>query len=586
MKCSDFIVKFLKKNGIDVVFDMAGGMIAHIEDSVSKESEIRCVTVRHEQAAGFAAEGYSRIKENFGVAMATSGPGATNLITAIGNCYFDSTPVLFITGQVNTAEIKKNKYIRQNGFQETDIVSIVKPITKYAYLILDPTLILFELEKALFVMRDRRYGPVLLDIPFNIQNSDISVNKLKRFVGSKEHKALLQVDNKKISKSDICSKLDKLIKDSKAPIIIVGNGISLSNTKNELLKFSKANNIPLVCSLLGLDSVDSKNDYSLGFIGTYGNRTGNIVLANSDLVIALGSRLDLRQTADLKLFSRNKKIVHVDIDKYSAKFNDNKNIFINLDLKSFFSFTKDIKNDKKEGWFEFIRLIKDNFKRQSNNNEKYLDPNIFYEKFSEIAPDNSIVTADVGQNQMWLAQSWKVKDGQKLLFSGGMGAMGFSLPAAIGAYLADSDKNVFSFSGDGGFQINIQELETIKNNNIPIKIFVLNNYSLGMIREFQDQYFNSNYQSTVIGYSCPDICKIAAAYGIKYYKIDTMDQKDGILDSVIREKQPVIIEIILDSNSELHPKVVYGQSLDNQIPYLDKNKLLFLNNLKKQYLNV
>lgn len=581
MKCSDFIAEFLKSHGIGTVFDFTGGMITNLEDSISRLGGIVCLPARHEQAAGFAAEGYSLISKNFGVAISTSGPGATNMVTAIGSCYFDSTASLYITGQVNSKELRENENIRQNGFQELDIVGMVKGITKYAKLIQDPNEILYELEKSLFFMKEGRPGPVLLDMPFNVQSAEIDPRTLKSFINSSEHKKILE------DRSVVSLKVDELsllLKNSKSPIVLFGNGIRVSQTKNKLKSFLDKNNLPSVSSLLGLGEVSfSQNNY-LGFIGTYGNRVANIVLANADLIIVLGSRLDLRQTGNPSLFANKSNIFHVDIDIFSKKETFNNYSFVNSDLSSFFDSVDTLETSVKEKWAEFIKLVKNNFKDEYLDDSEFCTPNLFFEYFSELVPANSVITADVGQNQMWLAQSWRVKDGQSLLFSGGMGAMGFSLPVSIGAYCANKSNKIFSFMGDGGLQINIQELETIKHNNLPVKILVFNNHSLGMVREFQDQYFNKNYQSTVIGYSCPDLKKVSEVYGFKYFKINRADSLD-VYQEIIDFDEPVIVEIITNPQSTLRPKVVYGESIENQAPFLSEEKKKALQKLKKKLLD-
>lgn len=568
MKCSDFIAKFLKNKGIKTVFDYTGGMIANLEDSISRLQGIDCLPMRHEQAAGFAAEGYARSSHNFGVAISTSGPGATNLITAIGSCYFDSIPALFITGQVNTKELKRSKNIRQSGFQELDIVEMVSSVTKYAKLVLEPNDILYELEKAEYRMKNERPGPVLLDIPFNVQSSEIDTSTLRKFIGSAEHKNLINDTVKDLS--DFSAVAD-LLKQSRAPIVLFGNGIKTSRTKNKLKKFLDQNNIPSVSSLLGLGELASSQKNYLGFIGTYGTRYANIALASSDLIIALGSRMDLRQTGNPNLFANKTKIIHVDIDKFSIKNEFSDYIFINANLNDFFDNLSDIDIPSKSKWLDFIGSIKEIVGNESINESEPCNPNLFFEFFSEMLPENATVVADVGQNQMWLAQSWKIKDGQTLMFSGGMGAMGFSLPATVGAYCANKDPHVYAFMGDGGFQINIQELETISHNKLPIKVVVLNNKSLGMVREFQGQYFNKNYQSTVVGYSCPDLEKIANAYSLKYFKIDKSNNIEAFRE-IINFTGPAIIEVELNREATLQPKVVYGESIENQAPFLSDKK--------------
>lgn len=582
MKCSDFIAQFLKEKGISHVFDYTGGMIVNLEDSISRLEGIDCVPVRHEQAAGFAAEGYARAGKNFGVAIATSGPGATNMITSMGSCYFDSVPVLYITGQVNSNDLKKNSRIRQNGFQELDIVEVVKTITKYAKQVLDPKEVLYELEKSLLLMKEGRPGPVLLDLPFNVQTADIDPDGLRSFFDSSEHREFLE-RSQNITTSEL--DLVTLLQRAKSPVILCGNGIKISGTGNDLLRFSERSNLPVVTSLLGLGNLYDNHKNYVGFIGTYGNRAANIILANSDLVLVLGSRLDLRQTGNQTLFDNGKKIIHVDVDEYSMKDNFKDYSFMRLDLRSFFTKYSGMTVPAKEGWHGFVDRVKAEFREDREFAAgKYCTPNVFYEKFSSEAPETSVVIADVGQNQMWLAQSWQVKKGQELLFSGGMGAMGFSLPASIGAFFSGKTRPVYAFMGDGGFQMNIQELETIKLNKLPIRIIVLNNGSLGMVREFQDEYFNKNYQSTVIGYSCPDIEKIADAYGIRYLRLSSDDEIGNASIELASSQEPVILEVLLHGKTSLRPKVVYGESIENQIPFLSDVKRAMLSKLKEDLL--
>ncbi len=577
---SELIVDFLVEKKITRVFDLSGGMIAFLEDAISKRKGIECVPMHHEQAAGFAAEGYARVGQNFGVAIATSGPGATNLITAIGSCYFDSTPTMFIVGQVHTENLKKKESVRQEGFQETDIVGVVKTITKYAVLVRDPNLVMYELEKAYYIMKRGRMGSVVVDIPINIQRTAANPNTMKHFFGSKEHAKMQREDEKFLN--PISSKkiniLENLLKKSKAPLVLVGNGIRLSNTHKELSQFVLNNNLPVVSSLMGIDSYQHPKLY-VGYIGSNGNRHANIAFANSDLIIALGTRLDIRQTGDAKFFNPRATIVHVDIDESSINYAIKSKLSFETDLKTFFKAVKHIKTPPNDPWFNFIKAVQKKFERPLVY-EKNVDPNTFLHELSLAAPKSASVVVDVGQNQMWCAQSWKLKIGQRVLFSGGMGAMGFALPAAVGAWFANTKADSIVISGDGGIQINIQELETASRNNIPMKLFVMNNKSLGMVREFQDLYFNKNHQSTVTGYGYPDFKKLADAYNFDYVLISRIQENDPIFSEIISRKKPVLVEVDIDVNAQLQPKVVYGHALDDQAPYLDEEQKAYLENLK------
>jgi acetolactate synthase-1/2/3 large subunit len=584
--CADLIVDFLVEKKTTHVFDLSGGMIAFLEDAISKRSGITCVPMHHEQAAGFAAEGYGRTSQNFGVAIATSGPGATNLITAIGSCYFDSTPAMFILGQVHTDNLKKNENVRQEGFQETDIVSVVKTLTKYAVMVCNPEDVMYELEKAYYVMKRGRSGSVVIDIPINLQRTMIDTETIKHFFGSKEHKSLENEDKKytkKISPSKIIS-LEKLLKKSKAPLVLVGNGVRLSDTTKELSQFVSRNNLPVISSLMGIDSFQHPSLY-VGYIGSNGNRDANITFANADLIIALGTRLDIRQTGDAKFFNPGATVVHVDIDGSSINYSIKSKLSFETDLKTFFNEVKHVTTEKKSAWFTFIRAIQKEFARH-NEYTGSISPNTFLRELSLKTPVSTNIVVDVGQNQMWCAQSWKIKNGQRLLFSGGMGAMGFALPAAVGAWYGSKKSNLIVISGDGGIQINIQELETISRNKIPMKLFIMHNKSLGMVREFQDLYFNKNYQSTVIGYGYPDFKKLAGAYSLDYKKISSIQENDEVFAQIISHQGPMLIEVDIDMRAPLHPKMVYGHALDDQAPYLNDTQKAYLESLKKALKNL
>ncbi|MFA6104995.1 MAG: thiamine pyrophosphate-binding protein [Patescibacteria group bacterium] len=580
MTGAEVVANFLKKNKISHVFDVAGGMIAYLEDAISRTPEIQCLPSRHEQASGFAAEGYARISKNFGVATATSGPGATNLITAIGSCFFDSVPTMYITGQVNTKDIKKNANIRQNGFQETDIVSVVKTLTKYAKQVLKVGDVLYELEKAHFFMKSGRPGPVLLDIPIDLQRTSLEISKFRKFYGSPEHKKLLKKSVEPGLKNKI-KKLEKLIKESSAPVILIGGGIQISNTQKELENFVKRNNLPVVSSLMGLDSFPGSSDDFVGFIGSYGNREANIVFANADLIISLGSRLDVRQIGNPALFATHAKVVQVDIDPYSINNIVKSHLSFGMDLRSFFNLAKNLRANPKNAWRFFIRRVKENFSKKSVKS-KQIDPNTFISKLSAVSGRDVSVVSDVGNHQMWLAQSWKTKPGQRLLFSGGMGSMGFALPAAIGAHFADTNKTVVVLCGDGGFQMNIQELETVRHQKVPLKIFILNNQSLGMVKDFQTTYLKSNFQSTVIGYSNPSFRKIASAYELDYVSIDS-GLKEIEFSKILNSKKAVLVEVKIPFNTTLEPKVTFGNALDNQYPFLSEEKMKLLRAIKAEF---
>lgn len=580
---AELIVDFWVEKKVTHVFDLTGGMIAYIEDAISRKKGIMCVPMHHEQAAGFAAEGYARKGQNFGVAIATSGPGATNLITAIGSCYFDSVPSMFIVGQVHTDNIKKNDDVRQEGFQETDIVSIVKPLTKYAAKVRDPDMVMYELEKAYYHMMNGRKGSVLIDVPINIQRTIVNSKTMKHFYGSREHAQMERAHSatiyKKIDYKKI-KQLETLLRNAKAPLALVGHGIRLSNTLKELETFVKHTNLPVITTLMGVDSYPANKNF-VGYIGSNGNRHANIVFANADVILVLGSRLDIRQTGDVKFFNPTATIVHVDIDKSSINYTIQSSLSFETDLATFFEAVKGLEVKEKKAWLHFITSVKKEFARPLVYNKDHVDPNTFFHELSNLTTPKTTLLADVGQNQMWCAQSWQVKKGQRVLFSGGMGAMGFSLPAAIGAWYADQTSALIVTCGDGGIQINIQELETVSRNKIPLKLFILNNKSLGMVREFQDLYFNKNYQSTVIGYGNPDFKKIAEAYNFEYVCVQGLTPDGAVLKKVLAATSPVFVEVNVAVDATLQPKIVYGHALDDQSPYLDETQKETLEELKR-----
>lgn len=558
MKVATFIAKFLKSKQIDTVFELQGGMITRIIDELHNQGGIKIVSVHHEQAAAMAADAYARVRNIPGVALATSGPGATNLITGIGNCFFDSVPAIFITGQVNLNEQKADRPIRQLGFQETDIVSIIKPITKAAYSVKRAADIPNIFEQAYNISLQGRPGPVLIDIPMDIQNGEC--DESIEFIDSN----IEYSDNKEIE--DFISKLQQELKNSKKPLLLLGRGVRVANLVSEIRHLVDKLNIPVVMSLNGVDTIPYDNKNRIGFIGSYGNRWANYALGVSDLLLVLGSRLDLRQTgADIPTFIKGKKIFHVDIDKGELNNRIESFAVLNSDLKIFL---QQISKNKFEPlsnpeWLEEINQKK-NKKNDimELNSIKGINPNIFIHKLSSKSKLAKAFTTDVGNNQMWAAQSIEINAEQLFLSSSGMGAMGYSLPAAIGSCFAFGIKPIVSISGDGGFQINIQELQTIVRNNLPIKIVIMNNHSLGMIRQFQDSYFNSCYQSTVWGYNSPDFSKIAEAYGIESFSIDKNEDIEKGLDMLWKNpNSPFLLNVSIDIHTNVYPKMLFGKPL-------------------------
>lgn len=554
MKASDYIVEYLLRQNITDVFGYPGGMVTHLMDSLSK-FPIKTHVTYHEQGAAFAACGYAQTTGKVGVAYATSGPGATNLITGICNAYFDSIPTLFITGQVNTFEYKGELGVRQRGFQETDIVSIVSPVTKYAVRITDATKLKWYLDYAFYIAQEGRRGPVLLDIPMDIFRADIDPQSMEGFEAP--------VYNRDTS----FDKLKEALSKASRPVILAGSGIKTSNAADKFNEVIRKHDIPVVTTMLAVDT--TKDSY--GFIGAYGTRTANFIVAKSDLVISLGARLDVRQTgARRENFAPDAVIVRVEIDagELSLRVHDDE-IQIHADVNDVLDTLLEADTRDLTGWNDVCRKIRDELKDIDDRL-----PNKYVSRISELIPENSVITTDVGQNQVWVAQSFKVKDGQRIFFSGGHGAMGYSLPAAIGCALADG-KAVYSFQGDGGIQMNIQELQTIARENLPVKIILFNNSALGMIRHFQEMYFEDNYVQTVPsgGYTVPDFGAIAAAYKIPYKCIGKVEDVD---DSLFDAEGPQFVEVRITEPTYVYPKLEYGKPNQDQEPLLDRKRYSYI----------
>ncbi len=569
MKVSDYIVKYLEKMGVKCIFGYAGGAVTHLIDSIYK-SDIQFMTCYHEQAASFAASAAAKLTGKLQVAIATSGPGATNLITGIADSYFDSTPVLFITGQVNTYDFKYDLKIRQKGFQETDIVNIVKPIVKYCALIDKPELVANELIKAINIATSGRKGPVLLDIPMNIQRAEIEEGEYNQ----EEIKNPFEVDKGQII--EIVTEL----KNSKFPLILVGGGCCGSEIKSKIISLAENLEIPVVVSLMGKDSFPNNHILFGGFIGSYGNRYGNIMLASCDTLLVLGSRLDSRQTGNILDPFLDKKIIWVDIDKEEMASNKIQNTAkINLDVSIFLDEVNNyILNRKiiarREKLIGVLNFLKEKYNplseldRESKNSWHYL----MIHKISDRLDKDDVVCVDVGQNQMLAAQVIEIKDNQRFINSGGMASMGVALPSAIGVNKITKRRTIV-ICGDGGLQMNIQELNTISKNNMPVIIVVLNNKSLGMIKQFQELYFGGRFTATDInsGYFSCDFKKIAEAYNIKAY---SLNEKSENVEETLKEvfnnySNPVLLELNIDYFTYIAPKLRFDLPLNKLSPELN-----------------
>ena len=560
MKASDYIVSFFEQRGVNVVFGYIGGMITHLVDSLGQTPNVQYIQTYHEQTAAIAAEGYAIESGKFGVAICTSGPGVTNMMTGIADAFFGSIPVLFISGQVNTYEYKYDKPIRQQGFQEMEVVNVVKPITKYAVLLDKPEDIRYELEKAVYIATHGRKGPVAIDLPMNISRAEIEPEKLRGYVPEEE----------KISNIPIAEVIN-LIEKSKRPIILLGGGAVGDGVDIKLNKFLAENKIPVITSLMGRGIIDETYPHYVGMVGSYGNRCANMAVAKADLLITLGSRMDTRQTGAMyQEFLKDGKIIHVDLDENELDYHRLENrLKVHASVEDFLNALEKEKIAYQDysTWNNWISKLKENYS-QDKEVERFVDnkaPYQLLQRLNKISKEGDVFTVDVGQNQMWSAQTLKLKKGQRFVNSGGLAPMGFAMPAAIGIAFANPKKTIYCVTGDGGFHMAVQSLLTIAQYNLNIKVVVINNGALGMITQFQHLYFNDRMYGTTKagGFINPDLKSMAKAYGLRYseYTSDSLNElkvADG----------PGMINYVVNGLTTVSPKLEYNKPIDRPSPQL------------------
>lgn len=564
MKVTDYIISFFANKGIYEFFGYPGGVICHLIDSASKYPNVHLHINYNEQGASFAACGYAQYSCKPGIAFSTSGPGATNLVTGIANAFFDSTPCIFLTGQVDTYAFADGFPIRQRGFQETNVVSMVSSISKWAVRIDNPDKIRYCLEKAYYIATSGNPGPVLLDLPADVQRAEVDIDSLDSF----NEPEGLNIDYKHISRE-----IFSLLSQSKRPVILAGNGIKLSGERKRFRSLIEQIGIPVVFSLPAFDLLPYNHPLNYGFIGTNGHRYANFLLGKADLIIALGSRMDIRQIGlDRGNFAPQAQLIRVNIDKEAFAYHVNDNeLNYYADLASFISeFSKQTFNNDYSEWIDICKQIRMPLIRYDSR-----EYNLLIEKISDIFPNNVNYAIDVGQHQLWFAQSFKIKDQQCVFMSSGHGAMGYALPAALGIYYA-SFTPVIVFCGDGGLMMNVQELQYIKREQLPIKIICVNNSSLGMIRGFQERNFNGNYQLTTeaSGYLAPDLRKLAYAFDLKYSCVKSIEDTKSIN---IQDMKPELIELKISNETVLEPNFGRTGKIQDQLPYIDRelyNKIM------------
>ncbi len=575
MKMSDYIIDFLAKRGIRHNFLISGGAIIHIVDATSKHSKMEYICGQHEEHSAAAADMYARISRQVGLVSTTSGPGATNIVTSVCNAYFDSVPMLCLTGQVSRFRIKPNKKMRQKGFQETDVVAIFKPITKYAKLVLDPLTIRYELEKALYLATEGRPGPVLLDIPDDLQRLEIDPTQLKGFTPRKQKKRL---------PIEEINQLFSLIQQAKRPVLIFGGGIQGAGVPTEALRFADAFHLPVVTTWGGADILPHLHPLNMGCIGVCGPRGGNFAIQNSDLVIALGTRLSPMITGGKQnLFAPKAKKVMVDIDLEELnKFGPDTfplDLPILADLRDFFFACGSLyppSIDSFSEWRDTIQMWRKQYPIYTPALEKEpgpIHPHVFVKKISDLSPEKAIIIGDTGANISWTMQAFETKRGQRILSAWNHTPMGYSLPASIGAALA-ADQEVICLIGDGGFMMCLQELGTIRRHNLPIKMFIFDNKGHGIQKQTIDTWLNSHYAAVdeATGLYFPDYKKISEAFKIPFYELKTHGDL-STLPQIWNQKGPFLCNVEMIPTQKIIPMLKFGSGIEDLDPKLPKEAL-------------
>ena len=544
---SQIVIECLKEQGVDTVFGYPGGAILNIYDELYRhQDEIRHILTSHEQGASHAADGYARATGKVGVCMATSGPGATNLVTGIATAYMDSVPMVAITCNVGISLLGKD------SFQEIDIAGVVMPITKYSFIVKDVKDLAPTLRRAFSIARSGRPGPVLVDI---VKSATSDVTEY-----TKENPVIEESSNDRLSEENV-QKAIELIQSAKKPMIFVGGGAVISGAQEELKEFAKKVDAPVTDSLMGKGAFDGTDERYVGMLGMHGTKTANLSLMESDLLIVVGSRFSDRVAANPKTFAQNAKIIQIDIDEAEI----NKNVAVDISLIGDVRKVLTVLNQRLDSlshtdWMQEVAERK--AKVPLNYNHDVLTGPYIIEKLDEITNGEAIIATEVGQHQMWAAQYYKYKHPRTLLTSGGLGTMGYGLGAAIGAKTAYPDKVVVNIAGDGCFRMNMNEIATATRSNIPVIELVFNNHVLGMVRQWQTLFYGERYSHTVLNDKV-DFVKLAEAMGAKAYRITKKEEVEPILKEAIALGEPVVIDCIIDSDDKVFPMVAPGKNLDD-----------------------
>lgn len=561
MTGAKMVIEALKREGVEVLFGYPGGAILDIYDELYKTPDLKHVLVRHEQGATHAADGYARSTGKVGVVLVTSGPGATNTVTGIATAYMDSIPIVVLTGQVPT------RLIGNDAFQEVDITGITRPITKHNFLVKRiedlPTII----KAAFYIAKTGRPGPVLVDIPKDIQQAKGEFNYPEE-IKLRSYNPVYEPHIKQIERAY------QLLENAERPVLMLGGGVISANASEEARKLAEKLKLPVVMTLMGLSAFPGDHEQSLGMLGMHGTYYANMAVANCDVLLAVGVRFDDRVTGKVDAFAPGAKIIHIDIDPSSIQKSVKVDVPIVADckraLKRLLEFVKQGGKDKKyweerfTDWWEQINIWKRRYPLTYKQEGDYIKPQFVIEKLWELTKGEAIIATEVGQNQMWTALFYKFKHPRSLITSGGLGTMGFGFPAAIGAQIGNPDKLVINIAGDGSIQMNIQELATAVEQRLPIKIIILNNGFLGMVRQWQELFYGKRY-SAVKFQVIPDFVKLAEAYGAVGMRITRPEEVEPALKKVLQTNSLVILDIHIAPEEGVFPMVPAGKATTEMI---------------------
>ncbi|PTD93783.1 biosynthetic-type acetolactate synthase large subunit [archaeon SCG-AAA382B04] len=555
MKGAEAVIESLKKEGVEKIFGYPGGAVINLYDALYEEQEIDHILTRHEQGAAHAADGYARVTGNPGVCVATSGPGATNLVTGIATAQMDSVPLVAITGQVPT------DMIGNDAFQEADITGISMPITKHNYLIKDPSKLTKVMRKAFKIAGNGREGPVLIDLPKDIQNAEINFEY--KDVDIRSYQPTKKGHPLQIKKAS------KAIMEAERPVLYVGGGVIASNASKEVRKLAELTMTPVTTTLMAKGSFDENHPLSLDMLGMHGTKSANYAITESDLIIAVGARFDDRVTGEIEGFAPNAKVIHIDIDPAEIGKNVETHIPIVGDakkvLKKLIDRIKEQQVNKEETeWHNKIERWKKEYPLSYDNKGSRIKPQFVVEKIDETTPDDTIIATEVGQCQMWAAQFYDFKRPRTWVSSGGLGTMGYGLPASIGAQVGKPEKTVWDIAGDGSIQMNIQEIATATKYDLPINIAVLNNNYLGMVRQWQELFFDKRYSQTNLPQN-PDFVKIAEGFGAEGKIVEKQSEVKEAIEEANSSSKPYIIDFRVEKEENVMPMVPAGASLSEVI---------------------